>query len=364
MDLPGCYSLLAHSEEEMAARDFICFGQPDAVVAVCDATCLERNMNLVLQILETAENVVVCVNLMDEAVKKGIGVDLEKLETELGVPVIGTTARSRKGLEGIFRGLDRVLERGRKERHVVDFPAQIEEAVRALEPMVEEKLAGRGNTRWICAKLLDADEELLGLFRRHLGISFEERKDNLLWKARRNLEEAGFGKEQVNDAVIASFIHRAEEIYREAVTLENQIYDRKDRFLDKIFTSRLSGFPIMFLMLMGVFWITLSGANIPSQILSKWLFGLEGYLLELVKWAGMPQVIYNPFIFGIYRVLAWVISVMLPPMAIFFPLFQLLEDFGYLPRVAFNLDRCFKKCCACGKQALTMCMVCFNLLGF
>lgn len=152
------------------------------------------------------------------------------------------------------------------------------------------------------------------------------------------------------------FIRKAEFLCRGAVVFENQTYDKKDRLLDRLFTSKATGFPIMFLILLGVFWLTITGANYPSELLSSGLFWLEDRISDLFLTAGMPVVLNDLLVHGVYRVLAWVISVMLPPMAIFFPLFTLLEDFGYLPRVAFNLDRCFKRCAACGKQALTMCM--------
>ena len=146
----------------------------------------------------------------------------------------------------------------------------------------------------------------------------------------------------------------AECLCEGVVKYESQTYDRKDRKLDLLFTSKATGFPIMFLILLGTFWITITGANYPSEMLSTALFKVEAWLGGLADAAGVPVLLSDLLIHGVYRVLAWVVSVMLPPMAIFFPLFTLLEDFGYLPRVAFNLDRCFKRCSACGKQALTM----------
>ena len=112
----------------------------------------------------------------------------------------------------------------------------------------------------------------------------------------------------------------------------------------------------MVLALLGIFWITISGANYPSQLLADGLFWLGDQLQVFLQWIQIPAFLTDMLVSGVYRVLAWVVSVMLPPMAIFFPLFTLLEDVGILPRVAFNLDKCFKKCCACGKQALTMCV--------
>lgn len=290
-DIPGCYSLMAHSADEEAARDFLCFEHPDAVVAVCDATCLERNLSLVLQILEITSKVIVCINLMDEAKKKHIHINLSLLSKRLGVPVIGTAARSKNGLEQIFEKLEGVLEETGSLAPCFPHPDYIQ---KKLEQLQEER------------------------------------------------------------AYV--YIQKAEELCRETVLFRDKNYFSKDRKIDRLFTSKATGFPIMFLLLMGILWLTITGANYPSQFISGVLFKIEEYLLQFFAGTKIPVALYEMIILGSYRVLAWVVSVMLPPMAIFFPLFTLLEDFGYLPRVAFNLDRCFKKCCACGKQALTMCM--------
>jgi len=119
VDIPGSYSLMAHSREEEVARDYICFGEPDGVCVVCDATCLERNMNLVLQILEITDNVTVCVNLMDEAKRKGIEVDIKAISKKLGVPVSGATARSKKGLNELISNF---LKTGKKQPTRSDIP--------------------------------------------------------------------------------------------------------------------------------------------------------------------------------------------------------------------------------------------------
>ena len=509
VDIPGCYSLMAHSTEEEVARDFICFENPDAVIVVCDATCLERNLNLVLQILEANRRAVVCVNLMDEAKKKSISIRFDVLEERLGVPVIGTAARSGKGLEQIYEGLKHVLElnkrlesarymevvegeyaeteavdvemeavveaevedveveavaeaedvemeavveaevedveveaeaeaeaeetenaeakmkieeAGSKEaeeaeeaeaaetvkeaeaetkniaardiearnmeaaaenvndienevrktaekaadrrfdenpapRILIRYPEYIEAAIARLTPVVR-KTAGEGvNIRWLCARLLDSNENLMEAVRKYLAPVAESLEvSSLLAEIREEWKERGITQKRVSDYMASVFVRKAEFICRGAVVYENQKYDKKDRLLDRLFTSKATGFPIMFLILLGVFWLTITGANYPSELLSTGLFWVEDRISELFLAIGMPVLVNDLLVHGVYRVLAWVISVMLPPMAIFFPLFTLLEDFGYLPRVAFNLDRCFKRCAACGKQALTMCM--------
>ena len=360
VDIPGAYSLMAHSAEEEVARNFICFGEPDAVVVVCDATCLERNLNLVLQTLEISRRVVVCVNLMDEAERKGIKLDLELLSGRLGVPVVGTTARRKKSLRLLTDCLERVCSAPEPgEPFSVRYPDAIEDAVALLEPLVEEKSAGRLNSRWLSLRLLDQDDSLIREINACLGEDFlrDEALQSALGEAMALLRERGVeNTDQLKDMTVAALIHSAEAICCGAVTCERSQYAETDRRLDKLLTGRLTGYPVMLALLALIFWLTISGANYPSQLLADGLFRVQDRLTELFEYLNAPDWLHGVLVLGAYRVLAWVVSVMLPPMAVFFPLFTLLEDAGYLPRVAYNLDRPFKRCRACGKQALTMCM--------
>ena len=360
VDIPGAYSLMAHSAEEEVARNFICFGEPDAVVVVCDATCLERNLNLVLQTLEISRRVVVCVNLMDEAERKGIKLDLELLSGRLGVPVVGTTARRKKSLRLLTDCLERVCSAPEPgEPFSVRYPDAIEDAVALLEPLVEEKSAGRLNSRWLSLRLLDQDDSLIREINACLGEDFlrDEALQSALGEAMALLRERGVeNTDQLKDMTVAALIHSAEAICCGAVTCERSQYAETDRRLDKLLTGRLTGYPVMLALLALIFWLTISGANYPSQLLADGLFRVQDRLTELFEYLNAPDWLHGVLVLGAYRVLAWVVSVMLPPMAVFFPLFTLLEDAGYLPRVAYNLDKPFKRCRACGKQALTMCM--------
>ena len=360
VDIPGAYSLMAHSAEEEVARNFICFGEPDAVVVVCDATCLERNLNLVLQTLEISRRVVVCVNLMDEAERKGIKLDLELLSGRLGVPVVGTTARRKKSLRLLTDCLERVCSAPEPgEPFSVRYPDAIEDAVALLEPLVEEKSAGRLNSRWLSLRLLDQDDSLIREINACLGEDFlrDEALQSALGEAMALLRERGVeNADQLKDMTVAALIHSAEAICCGAVTCERSQYAETDRRLDRLLTGRLTGYPVMLALLALIFWLTISGANYPSQLLADGLFRVQDRLTELFEYLNAPDWLHGVLVLGAYRVLAWVVSVMLPPMAVFFPLFTLLEDAGYLPRVAYNLDRPFKRCRACGKQALTMCM--------
>ncbi len=357
VDIPGTYSLMANSVEEEVARDFICFGNPDAVVVVADATCLERNLNLVLQIIEITDKVVLCVNLMDEARKKKIHIDLDYLSSCLGIPVIGTSARSGGGLAQLMDAVASLTDSSFKLKPLrVTYCDEIEKAVSLLRPAVADLLKGRIDSRWVSLKLLDGDESLLSSLKNYLGGNLTPKISEMLDEAKKLLDEAGIPQSRFRDTVVTKIVKTCEEICRKAVKFEKREYAERDRRIDKVLTSKLTGIPIMLALLFFVFWLTLTGANYPSKLIAGVLFRLQDLLHELLQRISAPSWVSGPLIDGAYRTLAWVVSVMLPPMAIFFPLFTLLEDSGYLPRIAFNLDNFFRKACAHGKQALTMCM--------
>ncbi|MBC3515682.1 ferrous iron transport protein B [Neobittarella massiliensis] len=358
VDLPGTYSLMAHSAEEEVARDFICFGGADAAVVVCDATCLERNLNLVLQTAEITPNVVVCANLMDEAKKKKVQIDLKKLSQNLGLPVVGAAARSGKGLKELVEVVEQVSH---GEIHPAPRPirytAPIEAAIAQLTPVLDQVDLKDLSSRWVALKLLEGEPVLCATLAGHLQVDIgpDSAIGTAVTGAWRQLQEQGIDRDKFLDNTVSCIVLAAEEICEDCITTTKRSggYDRK---LDKILTGKWTGIPIMLALLAVVFWLTITGANYPSQMLADGLFWVQDRLTDLFMWLHAPAWLHGALILGVYRVLAWVVSVMLPPMAIFFPLFTLLEDFGYLPRVAFNLDHQFKKACACGKQALTMCM--------
>ncbi len=359
VDVPGTYSILSNSVEEQVARNFICFGQPDVTVVVTDATCLERNLNLVLQILEMTASVVVCVNLMDEAKKKKILIELQTLEQCLGVPVVGTNARSNQGLEPLMEWVWKTATGEVKTNPAaVVYPEAIEQAVKRLNPIVKKNLRDNLQSRWVSLKLLEGDEMILQDICEHTGCDLlqEEELMSALEREKRILHAQGIDSDAFRDLIVSSIIAKAEETAQRSVSFENRNYNGTDRKIDRIVTSKIYGIPIMLALLGLIFWLTVTGANIPSELLASGFSWLEGKLSGLFIAAETPVWLHDMLVLGIYRTLAWVVSVMLPPMAIFFPLFTLLEDLGYLPRVAFNLDNFYKKACAHGKQALTMCM--------
>lgn len=359
VDIPGTYSLMAHSAEEEVARNFICFGEPDAVIVVCDATCLERNLNLVLQAMEIAKTVVVCVNLMDEAKRKNISIDLPALSQRLGVPVVGVVARKKKTLIELTRTLDAVIDNKRSCNPLqVRYPKPVEDAVEIVEPVVRELVGTKINSRWLSLRLLDQDPALLQEVKTYLGRDLLQHEPLLcaIEQAQQQLAAQGIGTAELKDRVVAGLVLTAEELCLDVVAFQTKEYDASDRKIDRVLTSKWAGYPIMLGLLALVFWITITGANYPSQLLADGLFWVQDRLTDLFVTLQAPDWLHGIVVLGAYRVLAWVVSVMLPPMAIFFPLFTLLEDIGYLPRIAFNLDKPFKRCSACGKQALTMCM--------
>ncbi|MGO1469519.1 MAG: ferrous iron transport protein B [Tissierella sp.] len=359
VDLPGTYSLMVNSIEEEIARDFVCFGSADATIVVVDATSLERNLNLVLQTLEITKNVIVCVNLMDEAYKKKISIDLDLLSKELGVPVVGTSALKEEGLEELIEEVYKVSEDIIEPypRKII-YEEKIEEAIQIVESSLSPILKDRLDSRWVSIKLLDGEKTIIQSINKFLNIDLEKNmylRDSIL-KAKNLLKENNIDPIFFRDKIVTHLVSLGEKISKKVVTFNNKDYNKMDRKIDKYITSKKYGIPLMLVLLSLIFWITITGANYPSQLLADGLFFIQDKLTDLFMSLGSPIWLHDILVLGIYKTLAWVVSVMLPPMAIFFPLFTFLEDLGYLPRIAFNLDGYFKKSSACGKQALTMCM--------
>ena len=358
VDVPGTYSLFAHSAEEEVARNFICFGDSDLTLIVCDATCLERNLNLVLQILEISKKVVVCVNLLDEAKRKGITVDLEKLTEILGVPVVGTVARKKKTLIDLKRTIDKAVKNEITTAKRIEYPEILEEAILAVEDAIKNSVPTKISSRWLALKLLDYDDSLANEINAYLGRNLlaEEHIVSAISEAFERLKQHGIERSDIKSIITPSIFKEAETIAQTVTNTKSENSRLFDRKIDKIVTSKIFGFPLMFFMLCFIFWLTIVGANYPSTVLSSLFLWLGEKFSSFLIYLSTPQWLHSLIINGVYKVLSSVTAVMLPPMAIFFPLFTLLEDIGYLPRIAYNLDRPFKCCKACGKQSLTMCM--------
>lgn len=349
IDVPGTYSLFATSEEEVVARDFICFGNPDAVIVVCDATCMERNLNLVFQIMELTDNLILVVNLMDEAKKKNITINKLGIEMELGIPVILTSAKTGQGMEELKAMISKVVNKEYEyQKKEIVYNANIEERIKYIIEKLKGKLK-QTNLRWWALRILDGDHKFFSSMKRFLTREEFEIIDEI-----RN-ELFNINQESLREQINETSFQAAENLKTKYIK-EGKDKFARDKKIDNIVTSKIFGIPLMLLLLLGVFFITIKGANYPSQLLAEVLFGFEKVLTKLFIFINAPDWLHGLLVLGLYRTLAWVVSVMLPPMAIFFPLFTLLEDLGYLPRVAYNLDHLFKKACAHGKQCLSMCM--------
>ena len=354
-DLPGTYSLLAHSAEEAVARDAICFQQYDAVMVVCDATCLERNLNLALQILEITPKVLLCVNLMDEAERKHIRISIDALSQHLGIPVIGISAHRKQDIHRLANWIDDMIPL-QSIPYQIPYPLKIRLAIDDISEYLRSIPNLQVSPQWMALKLMEADHDTE--FRANLDqlLAHNTISIDLYAHAENVLKSHQIDQSHLTDAVATALIAHAEAIAKDVCQSDFSSYHQRDRQIDRILTGKKVGYPLMVMLLLLTFFLTISVSNIPSAWLSAAFSYLQEQLSALFLRLHAPSWLHGVVVLGIFRTLGWVISVMLPPMAIFFPLFSILEDSGYLPRIAFNLDRPFQKCNACGKQSLTMCM--------
>ena len=306
VDLPGTYSLKSYSEEEVVATNFILKKEYDIAVVIGDATNLEKSLNLVLQTLEMTKKVILVVNLIDEASKNGIVINSKKLSNLLDIPVVTTDARNGVGISKL---INEIIHYQKESSFILKY-----------NPLIEEELT---------------------------GLNHEERYQKLKELEKENL---------MKDKIIKNTIDTAKRIAKEVVKYTKEDYNKKSRLLDQILTNKFTGIPIMIIMLFLCLWLTITFSNIPSDLLFKMFNFFEDKFYFLLEFLCLPKFLIDLLVLGIYKTTTWIISVMLPPMMIFFPLFTLLEEYGILPRIAFNMDHCYQKCNANGKQCLTMLM--------
>lgn len=348
---------MSNSEEEEIARDYICFGDADASIIVVDATCLERNLNLVYQTMEITNKLVVCVNLLDEAEKKGIHIDLKLLEKTLGVPVVGTIARKKKTLNNLMKKVHEVCEGTLVTNpHPPTYMNIIEDSISKLQPEIEKIIPKNHKylSRWIILKLLDNDEKIINSIDKNIFYNTLKSNKDLNKKlsyCRTLLNDSNLKNDKFKDKIVSTILFTAENICTDICKYDNCRYNQRDRKIDKILTSKIFGLPIMLLFLATIFWLTITGANYPSQLLSSFFGYLQDKLTILLNLLSFPTWLSSILIDGVYSTLTWVVSVMLPPMLLFFPLFTIMEDLGYLPRIAFNLDKYFRKACTSRKTS-------------
>lgn len=355
VDLPGTYSLLSSSEEERVARDFLIWNKVDCVVIVADSTNLLRNLNLVLQTLELTGNAVLLLNLWDEAAKRNIIIDKKKLSELLGIPVVSSTARSGKGVNELLEQVHKIVTGDCcPEQLRVKYVSPIEQAERRCEKGLSKYFKTDIDMRFLALRVLENDPSFNASLEKNLSGGFQDDFDVL--KSREILSRFNFDGENYVQSVTASISQQAERIFSQSVKQLPSREEKKQNMIDRVLLGRYTAVPAMLLLVGVVLWLTMVGANYPSSILKSAFDAAEAWLASHSLALGIPDVIVNMVVHGVLRVLFWVVAVMLPPMAIFFPLFALLEAYGVLPRIAFNLDRGFEKCGACGKQALTTCM--------
>ena len=277
-----------------------------------------------------------------------------KLSDYLGVPVVGSSASKGKGMKELVKKISLMAKVKTNSYLKIDYNETIEKAIKIVESNINNVNL---NKRWLALKLLDDDYELINSLNHTLGYNIINNElEEVINKAKQILLENDITSNNLKEYVISAINKKAEFIYHQTVTLDSINYNQKDLKIDKWLTSKWTGIPFMLALLATIFWITIVGANYPSSWLFDFLFSIDKYLKQFLEFINSPTWLIGMLVDGVYRVLAWVISVMLPPMLIFFPLFTLLEDAGILPRIAFNLDKYFKKCYTCGKQALTMAM--------
>ncbi|MEZ5289369.1 MAG: FeoB small GTPase domain-containing protein, partial [Vicinamibacterales bacterium] len=333
VDLPGTYSLLSSSLDEEVARDFVLFGQPDVTVVVVDATCLERNLNIVLQVLEITNRVVVCLNLMDEARRRGIEVDARRLARDLGVRVVATAARYGEGLEALMQAIAEVArgEVGGGPQRIGERSPALQRAVTRLADGVRHLVPGLPNGSWVALRLLDGDERIQEALRRgELGDLHVSAADGTRPPVVAPPAEEVAALSQLASELrwqVGADFHQSlmEAIYTEAARIADRAVSHGaaggrmdlDRTIDRLVTSRIWGVPLMVLMLTGVFWLTIAGANVPSAMLAAVLIDWAHPLLKEGASAVLPWWLSGLLVDGMYLATAWVVSVMLPPMAIF-----------------------------------------------
>lgn len=315
-DLPGTYSLIPHSKEEEITSDFIISGNYDIALIICDATMLERNLNLVIQTLEVTNKAVLCLNMADELKEKGINIDINNLSNILGIPVVLVSAKKKKGINELVSAINNFKTRDTLK---IEYIKEIEDSIKSIDAKSRFEAV---------RKIISNDNYLVNNYLLDLNI-------------------------KPLDSIMKSIYDKCCEITN--IVVKKKKIQRVSK-LDKILTNKITGIPIMILMVIGILYISIVGANYPSSMLFNFFTWLKPIINNFLINIHIPKVITDLLVNGVYQVLTWVVAVMLPPMAIFFPLFTLLEDFGILPRIAFNLDGYFEKSNACGKQALTMCM--------
>ena len=335
IDLPGIYSLSSLSEEEVVAKNSLMFDDYEKIIYVVDASNLEKNLNLLLQILQINKNVILCINMIDELDNKKIDLDTEKLSKILNIKVVKCSTYKNIGINKLIEALD--------QNYYCKFNYSFSEDIENKIKEVYNLLPDGFNNRYMCISMLNKDKRIVNDIKEKYGIDLENKEINDYL--------SNVNSENISDEISVKINNISKNICKSVYKRNN----KKSYFLDKLFFNKLSTILIMFLIMFGIFFITIILANYPSDFLGNVFTKLENIIYQFCVNTNIPKIIYEPLLFGIYRVVTFIISVMFPPLVIFFILFTYAEESGILPRIAFNFDKICSKCGCHGKQSLTMC---------
>ena len=304
---------------------------------------------------ELEKEIVVAVNLLDEAKKKGISINLDLLSYELGVTIVGMEARNNIGIEELKQAISNNNKKCFKH---IKYQKEVEDALEIVFSTIFKYNFNGLSKRWLSLRLLDGDNEFFKSLKEYMGYDIRENESIMksVDKAYNYLNEKGIDKEELSELIAENLYNKAENIIEKVVLCCETKKDCRDLKIDKFVTGKGTSYLVLLLMLFLIFYITIVGANIPSELLMKGFSFLEDYIYKTFNNLDVNSFVNDMLVLGGFRVLGWVVSVMLPPMAIFFPLFTILEDLGFLPRVAYVLDSKFQKANTSGKQSLTICM--------
>lgn len=325
VDLPGIYSLSDLSDEEKITKNTLLFDDYEKIIYVCDASSIEKNLNLLLQILQINRNVILCINMIDEVEEKGIKIDYKKLESILNIKIIKCSTKNKIGINELINSLS--------EDTYSNYNFYYSECLEEKISKVESLLPKYFNNRFIAIKVLENDTSLVDYIYERYGINIIDKELSYYLRS--------INSEEVSNEISIKLNSISSSISKETINVK----DKEMSKLDKVFSNKLYCILSLCLIMFGIFLITIVLANYPSDLLSKLFSWIEGILYNLCK-DSIPKFIYEPLLFGIYRIVTYIISVMFPPLVIFFFLFTYAEETGILPRIAFNLDG-ICKCCNC-----------------
>jgi len=336
IDLPGIYSLSSLSEEEVVAKNTLLFEDYNKIIYVVDASNLEKNLNLFFQILQINRNIILCINMIDELDNKNIKLDIDKLSNLLEVKIVKCSTYTGAGIEELKKSLDEDVFC----TYNYYYSYNIEKNIKEISNILPKGF----NNRYISISVLEKDKRLIEDIKDKYGINIDNKEINDFLM--------NINSENVSDNISLKINTLCKIITKEVYKKNN---NKSKNLLDKLFSNKISTIMIMILIMFGIFFITIVLANYPSDLLSNLFVKIENYLYDFCLKINVPKIIYEPLLFGIYRVVTFIISVMFPPLVIFFVLFTYAEETGILPRIAFNFDKICSTCGCHGKQTLTMC---------